>query len=145
MNVYWEWNMIFTFILETKTLSMCVCMLSHFSCVRLSATLRTIACQAPLSMGLSRQEYWSGLLCPPKDLPDPGIQPGLFTSLAGGFFTASATWGFPKHCAHYHNKLWHTNVLSSQSINKYFWVSAMVGRLEKHGYQNLCRDKASIH
>ena len=33
--------------------------------------------QAPLSMGFSRQEYWSGLLChPPKDLPDPGIKPG---------------------------------------------------------------------
>ena len=36
----------------------------------------TVACQAPLSMGLSRQEYWSGLLFPsPGDLPDPGIKP----------------------------------------------------------------------
>ena len=37
----------------------------------------TIACQAPLSMGFSRQEYWSGLPFPsPGDLPDPGIEPG---------------------------------------------------------------------
>ena len=37
----------------------------------------TVACQAPLSMGFSRQEYWSGLpFPPPGDLPDPGIEPG---------------------------------------------------------------------
>ena len=36
----------------------------------------TIACQAPLSMGFSRQEYWNGLPFPsPRDLPDPGIEP----------------------------------------------------------------------
>ena len=52
-------------------------MLSHFSHVRLLVTLRTIACQAPLSMGFSRQEYWSGLSCPPPgSLPDPGIESG---------------------------------------------------------------------
>ena len=55
-------------------------MLSHFSCVQLFVTVWTVACQAPLSMGFSRQEYWSGLPCPPPgDLPDPGIKP---TSLA---------------------------------------------------------------
>ena len=38
---------------------------------------QTVACQAPLSMGFSRQEYWSGLPFPsPEDLPDPGIEPG---------------------------------------------------------------------
>ena len=45
-------------------------------------------------MGFSRQEYWSGLPCPPPgDLPDPGIKPESLTSpaLAGGFFTISAT------------------------------------------------------
>ena len=37
----------------------------------------TVVCQAPLSMGFSRQEYWSGLSCPPSGyLPDPGIKPG---------------------------------------------------------------------
>ena len=41
-----------------------------------SVTPWTIASQAPLSMGFSRQEYWSGLPCPPpRDFPDPGIQP----------------------------------------------------------------------
>ena len=45
------------------------------SCVRLFVTLWTAACQAPLSMGFSRQEYWSGLSFPsPGDLPDPGIE-----------------------------------------------------------------------
>ena len=61
----------------------CAFMLSCFSCVQLFATLWTIACQAPLSMGFSRQEYWSGLLCPaPGDLPDPGIEPGSLMSPA---------------------------------------------------------------
>ena len=51
-------------------------MLSHCSCVQLFAALRTVACQAPLSKGFSRQEYWSGLSFPlPEDLPDPGIKP----------------------------------------------------------------------
>ena len=50
---------------------------SRFSRVRLFATLWTVALQAPLSVGLSRQEYWSGLPCPPPgDLPDPGMEPG---------------------------------------------------------------------
>ena len=48
----------------------------HFSCVRLFAPPWTIACQAPLSMEFSLQEYWSRLLCPlPGDLPNPGIEP----------------------------------------------------------------------
>ena len=67
----------------------CMCMLSCFSCVQLFATLWTIACQAPLSMGFSRQEYWSGLPCPPPGhLPDRGIEPASLMSpaLAGGFF-----------------------------------------------------------
>ena len=47
-------------------------LLSHFSRV-----LRSADCQGPLSVGFSRQEYWSGLPCtPPGDLPDPGIEPG---------------------------------------------------------------------
>ena len=51
-------------------------MLSHFSHVRLFVTLWTVVHQAPLSMGLSRQEYCSGLPCPPPgDLLDSGIEP----------------------------------------------------------------------
>ena len=46
------------------------------SVVSNSATPWTVAPQAPLSMGFSRQEYWSGLPCPPPgDLPNPGIEP----------------------------------------------------------------------
>ena len=57
-----------------------------------------MVCQAPLSMGFSRQEYWSGLLCPPPaDLSDPEIESASLMSLAlaGGFFTTSATWDAP--------------------------------------------------
>ena len=47
-----------------------------------SATQWTVAHQAPLSMGLSRQEYWCGLPCPPPgDLPNPGIEPASLTPL----------------------------------------------------------------
>ena len=50
--------------------------LGHLSHVQLSATLQTVAHQAPLSMGFSRREYWSGLPFPsPGDLPKPGIDP----------------------------------------------------------------------
>ena len=66
-----------------------VCVLSLFSCVWLFVTPWTVARQAPLSMGFSRQEYWSGLLCPPVDLPDPGIK------LASPMSPASQAGSFP--------------------------------------------------
>ena len=68
--------------------------LSRFSRVQLFVTPWTVAYQVTLSVGFSRQEYWSGLSCsPPGDLPDPGIKPGSLTSpaLAGGFFTPNIT------------------------------------------------------
>ena len=50
--------------------------MKSLSCVQLFVTLWTVAHQAPLSMGFSRQEYWSGLPFPSAgDLPDPGIEP----------------------------------------------------------------------
>ena len=50
------------------------CVLSHFSCIWFCVTLWTIACQAPLSLRFSRQEYWSRLPCPPPgDLPNPRL------------------------------------------------------------------------
>ena len=60
-----------------------------------SGTPQTVAHQAPLSMGFSRQEYWSELPFPILgDLPDPGIEPMSLVSpaLAGGFFTTRAAW-----------------------------------------------------
>ena len=79
---------------ETSNL-ICVCMLSHFSHIWLFATPWTVVHQAPLSVGLSRQEYWSGLPCPPPgNLLDLVIEPTSLTSpaLAGVFFTTSAIW-----------------------------------------------------
>ena len=63
-----------------------------------SLQLSPILCQVLSSMRFSRQEYWSGLPCPPPgDLPYPGMEPPSLMSppLAGGFFTISATWEEP--------------------------------------------------
>ena len=78
------------------------------NCLWLFATPWTVAHQAPLSMGFSRQKYWSGLPCPPPgDLPDLGIEHRVLMSpvLAGGSFTISITWEahseylqFPQNC-----------------------------------------------
>ena len=71
------------------------CVLSRFSRVRLFVIPWTVARQAPLSMGFSRQEYWSGLpFPPPGDLPNLEIEPVSLASpaLAGGFIITSITW-----------------------------------------------------
>ena len=83
-----------------KGLLLCFAMLSCLSPVQLSVTSWTVAHQAPLSMGLSRQEQWNGIgwvglpYPPPEDLFDPGIEPTSYMSpaLAGRFFTTNATW-----------------------------------------------------
>ena len=63
----------------------CVCVLSH---VRLFATPWAVVGQPPLSMGVPRQEYWSGLPFPsPEDLLDPGIEPASLANPAGRVFT----------------------------------------------------------
>ena len=70
------------------------CVLSHYSRVRLFATLWTLVHQALLSMEFSSQGYWSGLsFTLPGDLLDPGIDPASLMSpvLAGVFFTTSPT------------------------------------------------------
>ena len=75
-------------------MSVYVYVLSPFSLVQLFATPWTAAHQAPLSVGFSRQEYWSGSPCPPLgDLPNPGITPESLMSpvLADRFLTTSAT------------------------------------------------------
>ena len=80
-------NLTHTTVLKSNTVCVCVCVLNH---VRLFATSWTVACQAPLSMGFSRQEYWNALPFPTSgDLPDPGIEPMSLTSpeLAGRFFS----------------------------------------------------------
>ena len=90
-------------IFRVDAFIMRACILSRFSCVRLFATLWTVANQASLSREFSRQEYWSGLPCsPPGDLPDTGIEPSLLrlSVLANGFFlTTTATWKAPSYHA----------------------------------------------
>ena len=77
-----------------------VCMLSCFSYVQLFVTPWTVASHTPLSMRFPRQGEWRGLpWLPPGHLPNPGIEPASFMSiaLAGEFFTTSATWEAPLH------------------------------------------------
>ena len=69
-------------IFTTSFVALCY-RLSRFSRVRIFVTLWTVAFQAPLFMGFSRQEYWSGLpFSSPGDLPHPGTEPTSLKSLA---------------------------------------------------------------
>ena len=79
---------------------MYACVLSRFRHVQLFATLWSVARQASLSIGFSKQKCWSGLPCPPPgDLPDPGIEtvPLRSPALAGVFCTTSTTWEAQDH------------------------------------------------
>ena len=68
-----------------KLASVCVHACCYFNCVQLFVTLWTVAHQAPLPMGFSRQEYWGGLPCPPPgDLPHLGMEPASLMSPAIG-------------------------------------------------------------
>ena len=87
-------------------LAWCESMLSHFSCVQFLATLWSLAHQAPLSIGFSRQEYWSGLpWLSLGDLPKSGIELASLMSpaLEDGFFTTSAIWKSPGWPGSLHN------------------------------------------
>ena len=91
-----------------------------------SATLWTVGHQAPLSMGFFRQEYWSGLPCPPPgDLPDPGMEPAS-PSLVDGFFTTepsgnpiSSVWGSHKLLSFLHNAEWETSTSTWRQENQF--------------------------
>ena len=105
---------------------LCLCLLSHISRAQLFRTLWTIARQAPLSMGSSWPEYWSGLLCPPGGaLPDPEIEPVFLKppTLAGRFFITSTTW--EAHSSGYNLLIFqgflhlHSNVVLTYS--SYIW------------------------
>ena len=90
----------------------CVCVCSVASHVHLFATPWTVACQAPLSMGFARQEYWSGLSCPPPGhLPHPGteLESPMSPALTGGFFTTESPGKPPPPPTHmYINNNWIT-------------------------------------
>ena len=109
------------------------CMLSCCSHVRLFVISGTIALQAPLSIGFSRQEYWRGLLCPPPgDLPNSGIKLAFLMSpaLAGRifFFTISATWEAPVILSrHFYFYSWSIQILSIWShwlVHGWSWYSS---------------------
>ena len=89
------------------------------------ATPCTVACQAPLSMGFSRQKYWSGLpFPPPGDLPDPGIDTAS-PALAGGSFTEPPRKPAPAFLSA--AKFWgsaHRSLLSiKHHKNSHMWLS----------------------
>ena len=103
-----EWASTPRAVWDSTKFVMHACVRSHFSCCKLFVILWTVACQASLSMGFSRLEYWSGLPYPsPGDLPNPGIKPASLISpaLAGKFFTTlppgkfSAVWHYSKKTA----------------------------------------------
>ena len=81
---------------RTKKLASTTCVCVSLSRVQLFATAWTVACQGPLSMEFSRQEYWSGLPLPsPGDLPAPVIESASL-ALAGRFFTIKPPGKSPK-------------------------------------------------
>ena len=91
-------------IFRYKKVHVCVSAKLLQACLTVQLHGLYVAHQAPLSMGFSRQEYWSGLPCPPAgDLPCPGIEPGS-PALAGRYFSISATW---EACKKVHPKLTH--------------------------------------
>ena len=111
-------------IVGSRGLGICiwmhVCVLSRFSPVWLFATLWTVAHQAPLSMGFSRQEYWSGLPCPPPGVvPDPGI--GSMSPVSPALQADSlplSHWGSPMY------------------MHKYRYIGSII-----KGWWKLCWDK----
>ena len=78
------WECVCVCVCACARVCACVCALSCFIPVQVFATLWTAVPQAPLSMGFSRQDYWSGLPCPlPGDLPDLRVEPAsLMLALA---------------------------------------------------------------
>ena len=92
-----------------------------------SATPGTVDHQGPLTKGFSRQEYWSGLPCPPPgDLPNAEIEPASLMSpaLAGEFFTTSTTWEAPSEVYRIPNsllKLCFISLMDNCSISLYYF------------------------
>ena len=100
----------------------------------------TVVHQAPLSMGFSRQEYWSNLPFPsPRDLPNPGIKPTSL-ALAGGFFTTVPP-GKPLKFIWASFKLiskWSYTSFKSPEISKYPHERSLLWELPQLNYFNIC-------
>ena len=126
--------------------------LNHSSGVWIFVTLWTVAHQVPLSMQFYKQEYFSGLLCPPPgDLPNPGIEPSslLSPALTGRFFTTGTIWKAPLSMYMYQiaNILWvikkarefrktSTSALLTMPKPSTVWITANCGKfLKRWKYQ----------
>ena len=133
------------------------CMLSCFSHVWLFATLWTIAHQAPLSMGFSRQEYWSGLPCPPAgDLPDPETESESPASPAlptGSLPMCHQGRNLCQFCLNHpgahrlYAKAWSFNLICEilcQDLANIFWRGQMVNILDL-GAHRLCSSPPRPH
>ena len=128
------WIRVFSrYMARNGTAGSWACMLSHFSCVWLFVTPWTVARQAPLSMEFSRQEYWSGLPCPPsfrgssepRDLTMSLMSPAL----AAGLFTSSVTWETlaGSHGSSIFNFLWKVSLFSVVSAPIYIPSNSVGG------------------
>ena len=125
------------------------------------ATPWTVACQGPLSMGFSRQEYWSGLLFPsPEDLPDPGIEPrspalqanSLPTELWGKPWCEMLGWMKPKLESRLPGKI---SVISDMQMTPPLWQKAKrnwraswwkwKSKVKKLAYSSIFRELRSWH
>ena len=137
-------------------------MLSRFSCVQLICDPVDCSCQAPQSMGFPRQEYWSGLPCPPPgDLPDPGMEP-----LAPAFRADSLPWSHweaPPHlqpqaacilsvCIYpfwtfhkwNHSILWMASLACFQG-SSVAWHVVMATKITGHGLNINCRSMTHLY
>ena len=105
------------------------------SCVLLFVTPWTVAHQSPLSMGFSRQDYWSGLpFASPGDLPDPGIKPKP-SAVAAGFFTTEPPGKSSSQITSqiFQYNIWHIVNIQQQSL-LVFWMCTQLCQL----CPNLC-------
>ena len=112
----------------TNISSVCVCVFRH---VWLFATLWAVACQAPLSVGFPRQEYWSELPFPlPGDLSDPGIKPTscVAPALGGEFITTEPPGKFYYHLYIQIRKQRYREVTWPRSYSKWIRHCSVLGR-----------------
>ena len=102
----------------------CMYVLSCVSHIQLFVTPWTVARQASLSLGFSRQEYWSGLPCPPPgDLPNPGMEPSSYISYIGRqIFTTSTTC---MKVSVMSNSLWSLGIIQARILE---WVDVLFSR-----------------
>ena len=108
-----------SFCCLTGTNIVCACS-SHFSCVQFFVTLWTIAPQASLSMEFSREEYWSGLPCPPPgDIPVSGIKPMSLASLALQADSSPLSQGKPQLTLYYRSN--YTSKANSKKKGSDLW------------------------